>query len=205
MKRLLLAPLLLGFIPSVIALSIGVKKYLNKRGREDVKYLPNGPDLREFKFSPLPKEKKNFTHSRPFKIIYFGSHGQANNLVNIIKAVKILKNLHIYFIFVGDGTEKNKLIEECSNLNNIFFEDSIEQSLMPSKISTADAVIISLKDNSLFKYGVSPNKLYDAYAIGRPVITTSAVGCRESVEEGKYTEYSDLLLKSDFLVKLNLL
>ena len=24
----------------------------------------------------------------------------------------------------------------------------------------------------LFKYGVSPNKLYDAYAIGRPVITT---------------------------------
>ena len=36
----------------------------------------------------------------------------------------------------------------------------------------ADAILISLKDVDLFKYGISPNKLYDAYALGRPIIST---------------------------------
>ena len=42
---------------------------------------------------------------------------------------------------------------------------------MPKIIAKCDAVIITLKDIPLFKYGVSPNKLYDAYAVGRPVIS----------------------------------
>jgi len=168
---------------SVVVLSIGVKRYLKKRGVENVKFLPNGPDLREFKFSPLPIEEKNFTYSRPFKIMYFGSHGEANDLINVVKAAQIVKNLHINFIFVGDGIEKNNLIKECSKLNNIFFEDPIKKSLMPSKISTADAVIISLKDIPLFKYGVSPNKLYDAYAIGRPVISSVGGYINEEIEK----------------------
>ena len=29
-----------------------------------------------------------------------------------------------------------------------------------------------MADIKLFEYGVSPNKLFDAYAVGRPVITT---------------------------------
>ena len=39
-------------------------------------------------------------------------------------------------------------------------------------LQNSDAILVSLKDTRLFSYGVSPNKLYDAYAIGRPVITT---------------------------------
>ena len=32
--------------------------------------------------------------------------------------------------------------------------------------------MISLKGVRLFEYGISPNKLYDAYALARPVIST---------------------------------
>ena len=39
-------------------------------------------------------------------------------------------------------------------------------------MAEADAIILSLRDIPLFRYEVSPNKLYDAYALGRPVITT---------------------------------
>ena len=35
----------------------------------------------------------------------------------------------------------------------------------------------------MVRYGVSPNKLYDAYALGRPVITTVAGAINEEVEE----------------------
>ena len=40
-----------------------------------------------------------------------------------------------------------------------------------------------MKDVPLFRYGVSPNKLYDAYAIGRPVVTTVAGAINTEVEE----------------------
>ena len=46
----------------------------------------------------------------------------------------------------------------------------------------ADAILISLKDVSLFKYGISPNKLYDAYALGRPVISTVGGVVNEEIE-----------------------
>ena len=39
-------------------------------------------------------------------------------------------------------------------------------------MATSDVVLLSLGDIPLFRYGVSPNKLYDAYAVGRPVLTT---------------------------------
>ena len=49
----------------------------------------------------------------------------------------------------------------------------------------ADAILLSLKDVPLFLYGVSPNKLYDAYAVGRPVITTVAGSINAEVEENR--------------------
>ena len=49
----------------------------------------------------------------------------------------------------------------------------------------SDAILLSLEDVKLFRYGVSPNKLYDAYAIGRPVITTVPGAINEEVNQNK--------------------
>ena len=43
--------------------------------------------------------------------------------------------------------------------------------------------MISLAKIDLFTYGVSPNKLYDAYALGRPVITTIPGIINDEVEK----------------------
>ena len=76
------------------------------------------------------------------------------------------------FIFLGDGTCKKDLIKKANGMSNIIFEEPIPKKEMPYKISSCDALIISLKDIPLYRYGVSPNKLYDAYALGKPVIST---------------------------------
>ena len=39
-------------------------------------------------------------------------------------------------------------------------------------MNSMDAILLSLDKNPLFRFGVSPNKLYDAYAVGRPIIAT---------------------------------
>ena len=57
------------------------------------------------------------------------------------------------------------------NQKNISFLDPIPKKDIPNFIKNADSILITLKNIPVFKYGISPNKLYDAYAIGRPVIT----------------------------------
>ncbi len=156
----------------VIVLSKGSIDYVKRRGAKDVIWLPNGPSLEEFKYFNLPKETHTFSKKRPFKILYAGAHGAVNNLENIIKTAALLKSLPILFVFLGDGPEKIKLIKAAESLKNILFLDPISKTEMPNMIASSDAVLISLKDISLFKYGVSPNKLYDAYAVGRPVISS---------------------------------
>ena len=160
----------------IIVLAKGVVDYVKNKGARNVAWLPNGPSLNEFKYHPLPKENKVFDTERPFRIIYSGTHGEVNDLENVIKAAKILRILPIQFIFIGDGPKKNSLMKESKALGNVIFLNPVSKFEIPSYIASADAVLVSLKDLKLFKYGVSPNKLYDAYAIGRPIIS-SIGGC----------------------------
>ncbi|MBM5802135.1 MAG: glycosyltransferase family 4 protein [Cyanobacteria bacterium K_DeepCast_35m_m2_023] len=68
-------------------------------------------------------------------------------------------------------------------MKSVEFKAPVPKSQIPDLMAEADAIILSLKDVPLFRYGVSPNKLYDAYALGRPVITTVAGAINAEVEE----------------------
>ena len=49
-------------------------------------------------------------------------------------------------------------------------------------MASADAILISSK-NRPFQVWVSPNKLYDAYVLGRPVLTTIPGIINDEVEK----------------------
>jgi glycosyltransferase involved in cell wall biosynthesis len=121
-----------------------------------------------------------------FTVLYAGAHGDANALDNVIEAARLLEQdmkSSIRFVFVGDGPEKQALILQAEGLSNVHFENPVPKSQIPALMAKADAILLSLRDVPLFRYGVSPNKLYDAYALGRPVITTVAGAINEEVEE----------------------
>ncbi len=167
----------------VIVLANGSQKYVREKGCKNVSWLPNGPDLKQFTYS----EQK--LHEEYFKLVYFGAHGEANSLETLIQAARILETQQIYkygrkiFIdLVGDGPEKQSLIREAKGLNNLKFFDPVSKYFVPNLISEANAVIVTLKNINLYSYGVSPNKLYDAYAIGRPVITAISGAINDEVE-----------------------
>ena len=91
------------------------------------------------------------------------AHGLVNGLKNVIDAARKLENLPIVFYFIGDGQEKENLKKYAMGLKSVFFDDPIPQNKIPLYLASADAILISLADIELFRYGVSPNKLYDAY------------------------------------------
>ena len=76
--------------------------------------------MKLFNFSELPEENNGFNWQRPFTIIYSGAHGESNDLFTALEAAKLINNYPIKFIFIGDGPEKNKLIE-FSKIKKIFY------------------------------------------------------------------------------------
>ena len=169
---------------AIVVLSKGSIKYIHDRGGKNIHWLPNGPDLDLFKFRKLPY-KEFFNKESPFHILYAGTIGLANGIDNIINAAILLQGKPIKFYILGDGPEKIKLKNRALNLENIIFEDPIPKSQIPNRIAKSDVVLVNLKKIDLFSYGVSPNKLYDAYSIGRPVIVTIPGIVKEEVEKNK--------------------
>ena len=72
-----------------IVLSKGLLSIVQSRGGKNVIWLPNGPDLNKFKFTPLPYDNDCFDNKRTFNIMYAGAHGLANALDNVVEAAKI--------------------------------------------------------------------------------------------------------------------
>jgi glycosyltransferase involved in cell wall biosynthesis len=162
----------------VVVLAQGAEKYVRQRGACFTSWLPNGPDLELFVPQPLPPDRSTFT------VLYAGAHGFLNDLENVIEAARLLEhsNSCIRFEFIGDGPEKKALIQSGKGLKSLVFNDPVSKNDIPACMARADAILLSLRDIPLFRYGVSPNKLYDAYAIGRPVITTVPGSINKEVE-----------------------
>jgi glycosyltransferase involved in cell wall biosynthesis len=55
-------------------------------------------------------------------------------------------------------------------LRNVEFADAVPKSEIPRLLARSDAGLMVLRDLPLFSYGVSPNKLFDYWGAGLPVI-----------------------------------
>lgn len=163
----------------VIVLSKGCLSYVKDKGAKEAVWLPNGPDLDMFQSDFSTDEAKTHYGVDPtrFSLLYAGAHGKANALHTIVKACQILDKQapdQFQVILVGDGPEKAALISLGQDLQCLEFRDPIPKQEMPNLLQNVDAGLLTLEDIPLFKYGVSPNKLYDYYAAHKPVVV--AVG-----------------------------
>ena len=140
--------------------------------KRDFEWISNGVDLDEIaQTEPLSSELQNKIPKDKFIVGYTGTVGVANALDSFCEAAKILENnREILFVIVGDGQEKEKLVSRYEKLGNILFIESIPKKQVQSMLSLFDACYIGLKRENLFKYGVSPNKLYDYMYSAKPVL-----------------------------------
>jgi glycosyltransferase involved in cell wall biosynthesis len=153
----------------------------------DFEWISNGVDLDELRekeplsfeiVAKIPKEK--------FIVGYTGTIGVANALDSFCEAAKILeKNENILFVIVGDGQEKESLMKRYLRQKNILFIGSIPKKQVQSMLALFDACYIGLKKENLFKYGVSPNKLYDYMYSAKPVVYAIDSGSNNIVRVAK--------------------
>src|ERR1017187_2246243 len=111
---------------------------------------------------------------------YVGAHGRANGLDTLVHAARELRDRGedgIVFVFVGDGPEKEacQRLARDHDLHNVIFWPPVPKRSVPAVLEALDVTLFSLLDVSVFKYGLSSNKLFDYLASGRPVVSACAV------------------------------
>ena len=151
--------------------------------------------VREFK---LPKEKfrkiwigANDDNFRPmdtgkredglFKVLFFGSYVPLQGSEYIVRAAKTLEGQKdIVFYFIGKGQDKPtsmRLAEELE-LKNITFIDMMKPEDLRAEIAGSDVVLGLFGDTPKTPL-VIPNKVYEALAMQKPVITADTAAIRE--------------------------
>jgi glycosyltransferase involved in cell wall biosynthesis len=165
----------------IIVLLPNAKKYIEGKGisAEKVVWIPNGVNLERFD-NPIPlsnnhKIKNIFKKSNnKFVIMYTGAHGPANGLDIFIKAANCfqISDSEIKFYLIGSGIEKERLQKESKkrNLNNIYFFPPVPKKEIPAILNCADLLVQSFAPVDVFKYGISPNKIFDYLAASKPII-----------------------------------
>lgn len=152
--------------------------YVTSKGieQEKVLYLPNGIDLtRSENKQQLPVEVAHLLEENQNKVIavYTGTHGLANNLDAILDSAKLLKENQspVHFLLVGNGPEKNRLMErkKKEEIINVDFVNPLPKESIPSLLAHCSIGLLPLKDSPVFKWGISPNKLFDYMGASLPV------------------------------------
>lgn len=135
-------------------------------------WVSNGIDLDSMKINtPVDVSVAKQIPKNKFIVGYTGKLGVSNAVIHLIDAAQILKDHDdIIFVIVGDGQEKEFLQDYAKESKNIIFIDSIDKAQIQSMLSFFDVCFLGLEKENIFKYGTSPNKLFDYMYSGKPVL-----------------------------------
>lgn len=176
---------------AIVVLAEGVRRTLVEEERvpeAQVRCIPNGADPRDFE-PPASRDelRRRLGVNGQLVVAYTGAHGPANGLELALDAAAALADElpHVRFVLVGDGVDKPRLVAAAADrgVKNVEFHDPIPKAEMPALLGAVDVGLHVLADVPLFRYGVSPNKLFDYMAAGLPVITNTGGEVADLVRE----------------------
>jgi glycosyltransferase involved in cell wall biosynthesis len=172
----------------IICLSPGMMKNIQTRfGYTNLTSIPNAADLKLFgkkQSGILPDCFKNKKVA-----IYTGNIGMVNNSNLLLRAaiqLKVLDNSDIIIVLVGDGQQKEDLLKQKTDrqLDNFFILDLMPKTSLVNLIQHSMVSLVPLKGSPVLDTS-SPNKLFESFAAGIPVIQTTHGWIKELLLENE--------------------
>lgn len=119
-----------------------------------------------------------------FVVLFAGNLGLVQGLDTVIRAAALLRHEPIDFVFVGDGSDRQRLERLTAELNltNVRFEGQHPASEMPRFMRSADALLVHLRRSSVAEHAV-PTKMLSYLAAGRPILCATGGASAEVVSE----------------------
>ena len=170
----------------VVSLLPHADRHLVTRGMDPAKFscVPNGIDVSEWDRADavlpeaLARALADLRRSCRLVVGYAGGHGVSNALDGLLAAAGQLEAHRIGVLLVGAGPEKARLMARArrAGLALTVFADPIPKASVPALLRSVDVLFHALSPSPLYAYGISPNKLMDYMAAGRPVVQAVDAG-----------------------------
>ncbi len=167
---------------AIVTLSVDMKQSIISRYPElttkPIQVIENISEINRFQYyykqgGSILKEKIGFKPR--FAVLYAGTFGRVNGINYVISLAEELFKIDptIVFILVGDGAERNSILQEAQNkslLNkNIFILNSISKQDLPQlyfECSMGSSFVLPIIE----LWANSANKFFDSLAAGRPIL-----------------------------------
>ena len=148
-----------------------INRYTNNS--RPISYIPQAvEDLYKPVQSTGELRKELGIDEKDFVVMFAGNIGFAQAPKTIVEAAnKTRDNARIHYVFIGDGTLRQECEEYCrdNNLCNVHFIGRKPQEAMPALIAEADAMLITLKNQSNYNLTL-PGRTQAFMACGKPII-----------------------------------
>jgi len=181
----------------IVVLTPAFKQNIEKRFpefKEKIEIITNGADFDIMHSSDKAASiRKQYGWEGKKVFAYFGAHGVANDLMQVVEAAKEMQtHENIHFVLIGDGMQKKALKEKAAeyHLLNIQFIDSISKNEVADYIQAIDVGMAILKKTDTFKT-VYPNKVFDYMSCKKPVLVTIDGITRTLIEKAGCGLYSE--------------
>lgn len=179
----------------IVPVTDSFRDYMVAKGisSEKIRVIKNGVDLDLFSASAVEKDSEVDAlfaqHGLDGKFIaaYVGTHGMAHHLDTVLLAAqKIRHRTDIAFLLVGDGAERDRLLQYARDMQlpNLVMLDQMPKRKMPALWSRVQVSMILLKKSDTFK-SVIPSKLFESFAMNKPIILGVEGESARIVEESR--------------------
>lgn len=194
----------------VVAVTEAFKSNLIQRGidADKIEVVTNGSNMDLF----FPREKDHdlvqlLNLNDKFIFGYIGTHGMAHSLDFVVQSISKIYDEDIHFLFIGDGSMKNKIMSLASELSlkNITFLDPIAKNEVPKYLSIIDVSLAPLIKSDTFKT-VIPSKIFESSAMCKPTLLGVEGQAQEILEKYQaglcfIPEYEEDFLQKVLLLK----
>lgn len=201
-------------LDSVVCLDDAMRLMLERayapKGRPRLLVIPNWEPAARFPAGSQPRPWEGIARlglQGRQVVLYLGNAGAGHRFDTILQVAQRLPASDHAIVFVGGGSAWPELTSarDTGRLTNLILDAYVPQDVLPSVLASADAALITLRDEML---GVmSPSKLHSALAMGLPIVYIGPPGgnVHDAIERfgcGVSLRHGDVQGVVDFLHRL---
>ncbi len=162
----------------VVSLLPAALRHLAEHGMtpDRFSYIPNGIVKEEWLDSQeVPEEHEKaiqaLRQSGNRLVGYVGGHGLSNALEVLVAAGADVEMKNVFIVCVGNGSEKERYMEKALAMKSrVLFLPPVPKRSIPKLLELFDMLFIGWAQSPLYRFGISPNKLFEYMMSGIPIV-----------------------------------
>lgn len=176
-------------VDHIVVLCPGFKKMLIERTvpEHKISIIYNWCDEQGLtQAQPAKVEYQQLMQNR-FNIVFAGNMGKAQALDTILDVAKKIQNIQdLQFVFVGGGTETERLKQRLTteNISNTVFIPRMPMAEVGGILKLSNLLLVHLKKDPLFEITV-PSKTQAYMAMGKPVLMAVAGDAADLIQRAE--------------------